>query len=53
MKAPCKKGDSVGEMLVYKDGVQIDSVPLVAYESVGKANLFDCIQDVAEGWNKR
>ncbi len=53
VKAPCKKGDSVGEMLVYKDGVQIDSVPLVAYESVRKANLFDCIQDVAEGWNKR
>ena len=53
VKAPCKKGDFVGEMLIYKDGVQVDSVPLIAYENVGKANLFDCIQDVAEEWNKR
>ena len=53
VKAPCKKGDFVGEMLIYKDGVEVESVPLIAYENVGKANLFDCIQDVAEEWNKR
>ena len=28
-----------------------DRVELVANECVEKANIFDCIQDVARGWN--
>ena len=51
LKAPVKKGDTVGELLVYKDGVLFDKVALIATESVKKANLFDRFRDVAQNWN--
>ncbi|MBE7100589.1 MAG: D-alanyl-D-alanine carboxypeptidase [Clostridiales bacterium] len=53
VKAPCKKGDVVGVLRIYQAGVEMDSVPLVAYENVKEANFFDCLQEVAEEWNKR
>lgn len=53
VKAPCKKGDRVGELFVYKSGVEIDCVPIIAYENVKEANFFDCLQEIAEEWNKR
>ena len=48
-----EKGEKVGEILVYKDNVEIDRVPLVAQNDVGKANVFDRFRDVANSWNKR
>ncbi len=51
LRAPINLGDKVGELIVYKDNVEIDRVELVANESVEKANIFDCFQDVARGWN--
>ncbi len=51
LRAPINVGDKVGELIVYKDNVEIDRVELVANECVEKANIFDCIQDVARGWN--
>ena len=48
-----KKGDVVGVLRIYQAGVEMDSVPLVAYENVKEANFFDCLQEVAEEWNKR
>lgn len=53
VKAPCKKGDAVGELRIYKSGVEIDCVPIIAYENVKEANIFDCLKEVAEEWNKR
>ncbi|MBE5752664.1 MAG: D-alanyl-D-alanine carboxypeptidase [Clostridiales bacterium] len=50
LKAPLSYGDNVGEILVFKDGVEIDRIPLIANESVEKATLFDRFKDVAEGW---
>lgn len=52
-KAPIEKGQSVGEIVVYTNGVESDVIPLLAAENVEKANLFDCIQDVAKDWNAR
>ena len=52
-RAPLKKGEKVGEILVYKDNVEIDRVPLLAQNDVGKANVFDRFRDVANSWNKR
>lgn len=50
-KAPVEKGDTVGEMVIFKDGVEIDRVPLLAAESVKKANFFDRLQEIAQNWN--
>ncbi len=52
LKAPIQKGEVVGEMLIYTNGIQTDSVSLLACESVEKANFFDCLQDIAREWNK-
>lgn len=51
--APISQGDTVGEIYVYKDGIEIDKVPLLAAASVKKANIFDRFRDVANGWNAR
>lgn len=51
--APVKKGEQVGEMIIFKDGVEIDRVSLVAFETVEKANFFDHFKAVARGWNSR
>lgn len=53
LRAPLKKGDVVGEIIVYKDNVEADRVPLIANEDVEKANIFDRFGDVARGWNAR
>lgn len=53
LRAPVEKGDKVGELIVYKDNVEIDRVPLISLESVEKANIFDRFRDVANGWNAR
>lgn len=51
LSAPVKAGDKIGEFVVYKNGAEIDRVPLIAAESTEKANFFDRLKDVAEGWN--
>ena len=53
LRAPVKKGDLAGEIIVYKDNVEMDRVPLVACSDVKRANFFDSFKDVAEGWNAR
>ena len=53
LRAPLKKGERVGELVVFKDNVEVERVPLVAASDVVKANLFDRFRDVARGWNAR
>ncbi len=53
LRAPVKKGEIVGEMIIYKDDVEVQRVRLTAGENIAKANLFDRIADVARAWNKR
>ena len=53
VKAPVSAGEKVGEILVFKDGVEIDRVPLLACEAVEKANFFDRLRDIAQDWNAR
>lgn len=53
LKAPLQKGDNVGEMLVFKDGVEIDRLSLLAESTVEEAGFFDRFKDVANGWNAR
>lgn len=49
--APVEKGERVGEMILFREGVEVDRVDLIAMESVRKANLFDLLQEIARNWN--
>ncbi|MBQ8374620.1 MAG: D-alanyl-D-alanine carboxypeptidase [Clostridia bacterium] len=51
VKAPIKAGDRVGEIIVYRDGVQVDKVALVSCEDAEKAGFFDCLKNIANAWN--
>ena len=53
LSAPLNKGDCVGELIVYKDNIEIDKIPLVAQTSVEKATLLDRMKDIANDWNAR
>ena len=51
LKAPLKKGDEVGEMVVYKDGIERERIPLVAGEEVKVASVMDRLKKIARKWN--
>lgn len=51
IKAPIKQGDILGELVVYRDNVEVDRIQLAANEKVEKATLFDRLKDVANGWS--
>lgn len=50
IKAPVKKGDIVGKIEVYKDGVLYDTIDLLAAEDADKATYGDFFKRVARGW---
>lgn len=50
VKAPIKKGDAVGEIIVYKNGVEYGKVDVVAMQNADKNNYFDCVDDVISNW---
>ena len=52
IKAPISIGDEIGELTVYKDGVEYAKVPLLSKTEVKKANFFDRMKDIARLWNK-
>ncbi len=53
VKAPVKQGERVGELLVFKEGVEIDRIPLLACEGVAKANVWDRLRNIGQKWNVR
>lgn len=50
LKAPITKGQVVGKIEVYKDGVLCDTVNVVAAEEVKKANFGDNFVTILENW---
>lgn len=50
VKAPVKEGDVLGKAHLVKDGVVVDSVNVVALESVDSRTYFDVIGDIARNW---
>ena len=53
LKAPVKQGEMAGELLVFKNGVEVNRVPLLTASAVKKANLLDSFKDIAKNWNLR
>ena len=51
IKAPIEEGAIVGTITIYHNGVETDTIPLIALKSIEKAGIFDCLQDVARAWN--
>lgn len=51
VKAPVAKGQVVGRIDVYRDGVLYKSVDVVSAEDVKKASFGDRLRRVADGWN--
>jgi D-alanyl-D-alanine carboxypeptidase len=51
LKAPIAKGEIIGELIVFTDGIESNRVPLISTEEVKKANFFDCLQEIARSWN--
>lgn len=49
VKAPIKKGDTVGQMIFLKNGEEIEKVDLVAEEDVNKKSYFDTVGDFFRG----
>jgi len=45
IEAPVEKGQQIGEVKVSLDGKVLESVPLVALETVNKGNLFQQVKD--------
>lgn len=50
-RAPVKKDEEVGEMLIFRDGIEVDRVKLLAQKDVNEATFWDRWNDVARNWN--
>lgn len=48
--APVNIGDKVGELKIYENGIEIDSVAVLANETVAEKTYFDIIRDIGENW---
>lgn len=48
LKAPINKGDTVGELTVYRDGVEVKKVKIVSNESVKVKTFKDYISDIIQ-----
>lgn len=48
--APVKKGDRVGELIVYRDNVEYKRVKAQAVEDVSKKTYFDYVKNIGEKW---
>ena len=51
VKAPIQKGDKIGELVVYKDGVETERISLLAGEDVKAASVMDRLKKIARKWN--
>lgn len=49
--APVKKGTKLGEIIVYRNGVACERVPLLAANDVKRATFGDIFKDIAKAWN--
>lgn len=52
LSAPIKKDEKVGEIILFKSGVEFERVSLFAKEEVKRANFFDGLKEIAGKWNK-
>jgi D-alanyl-D-alanine carboxypeptidase (penicillin-binding protein 5/6) len=51
VKAPISQSEKVGELIVYRDGVELERINLLATCTVEKATIFDRLREIAQEWN--
>jgi D-alanyl-D-alanine carboxypeptidase (penicillin-binding protein 5/6) len=51
IKAPIKKGDIIGSVLVKRDGKEIDSVDILADRDIEVANIYDYFVQIIMNWS--
>ncbi len=51
ISAPVQKGDCVGELYVYRNGVEVDRIPILAMEDIQEASFIDKLKDISRQWN--
>lgn len=51
VKAPIEKDTRVGELILFKDGVENQRIDLYTCTSVQEANVFDRWKEIARNWN--
>lgn len=49
-KAPLSKGQTVGKIEIYKDGIIYDTVDVISGEDIKKAGFGDNFKNIAENW---
>ena len=50
-KAPIEKGEKLGELVLFKDGVEMDRIALLSHEDVKTASVLDRLKKIAKAWN--
>lgn len=50
VKAPVREGDKIGEIIVYKDNIEVARTDLLAAHDVLKSSYFDGLKEIAENW---
>ncbi len=50
IKAPVQKGQSIGELVVYENGVEIATINVVSNENIEKKGYIDNVKDVIDNW---
>ena len=53
LKAPIKKGDKIGELVVEQDGRLVGAVDIVADRAVNKASIFDYFSKIFNTWLRK
>ncbi len=49
--APVQRGVAVGEMIVFRDGVEVDRCALLAAEDIARSTWWDSLMEGIKGWN--
>jgi len=51
LRAPVKKGDSAGRLLILENGAVVEEIPLIAGDDVAARSFFDSFGNAADNWN--
>lgn len=51
VRAPISKGDCLGEMILYRDGVEISRCDLIAMDDVERFSYFGAFRETSKYWN--
>ena len=48
--APVKRGEIIGKICVYENGIMLSSVNVLANENIAEKTYFDIIKDISKNW---